>query len=207
MQTQVKANSRSDSEIWLSPMTQNHLRAFTVDRSKGRTALGIIPKYSLFGRQKSSPGKVAPFAINGKISNPTNTTNATVDLPSSQVSLFKVGDVCTYFSMTTKDYFTGASKTISSISGVTITFSGTWSTPPDVNDYLVLDDGTRDSDQVVLSLEDIDFSQTTDMLSTFGFVGVVNRLLVRRILSHDNVATLYQSVKNQRLILHTPHVY
>jgi hypothetical protein len=78
------------------------------------------------------------------IENPTNITNATVEVPDSDAVLFKIGDVVTYFDVDANAPHT-ETKTISSMGAAgsgdvgktLITLSGVWATPPVADDLLV----------------------------------------------------------------------
>jgi hypothetical protein len=129
---------------------------------------------ALYGRRTASPNKLVPFQSGGVISDPTNTTNATVDIPDADAVRFVVGDVVTFIDTST-GLLSSESLTLDIIgaagsggAGVTLlTFTAeTWSTPPEAADILVVADGTELSVQAVLILEDIEFDGSTDVASS-----------------------------------------
>ena len=140
--------------------------AVTVDGASGRYGVSSADKESvagpaLYARQTDSPYKALPFFTNAVISNPTNTTNATVDVPTADVKKYAVNDVCTFYD-DSGSALSSESLTISGISSATITFTGVWTTPPIAGDRLVLADGTQLSKNVVVISDDIDFDGSTD---------------------------------------------
>jgi hypothetical protein len=88
-----------------------------------------------------------PLPPKPAIENPTNITNATVEVPDADAVMFKVGDVVTYYDVDADALHT-ETKTISSVgtagsggAGKTlITLSGVWTTPPVADDLLVKTD-------------------------------------------------------------------
>lgn len=80
------------------------------------------------------------------IGNPTNTTNATLDIPDADAATFQAGEVCTYFDISANAVHT-ETKTIAAIGDAgsggagrtTITLSGIWVTPPVAGDHLFFD--------------------------------------------------------------------
>jgi hypothetical protein len=81
------------------------------------------------------------------IENPTNITNATVEVPDADAVMFKVGDVVTYYDVDADALHT-ETKPISSVGAIgsggagktLITLSGLWTTPPVADDLLVKTD-------------------------------------------------------------------
>ncbi len=201
--SKVRLDSKVDIEIFLSSPDLTERFSVTIDRAAGRTGLGKVPRGALYGRQTAAPGKYAPFFINGTISSPTNTTNATVTVPDA--TLFKVGDVCTYWDESADALHT-ESKTITAVDLNTkvITFSGTWTTPPVAGDLLVLKDGTEQSEDVVVALEDVDFTDTSPLVLTVGFRGTADATKISRNVF--GTETVYDATKNPRLAFYAPTI-
>ena len=145
----------------------------TIDGSRlGASAAKVtINGPALFGRRTASPNKLVPFQNGAVISDPTNSTNATVDVPDADAVRFNVGDLATFIDVTDGSIYS-EQLTIDIIgaagsggTGVTlITFTGeVWSAPPVATDILVVADGSELSAQAVLVLEDIEFDGETDI--------------------------------------------
>lgn len=147
----------------------------------------------LYARTTASPHKARPFMLNAVIANPTNTTNATVDIPDADAVKFKVGDSCAYYNTTT-GALSAETKVISAIgaagsggAGETlITFTGVWTTPPSAGHLLCVADGTQLSANVVVVLEDIEFDGKTDALANGYISGVFKKSLVGNATYFDN---------------------
>ncbi len=85
------------------------------------------------------------LALRSALQNPTNTTNATLTIIDADALRFRAGDLCTYFDVSANALHTEA-KTISAIGAAgsggtgrtTITFTGTWTTPPVATDQLMI---------------------------------------------------------------------
>lgn len=156
---------------------------------------------SLFARRSSSPYKAIPFTNGSLIKDPTNTTNATIDVADADAVKFQVGDVCTFY-----DVSAGAldsqTKTISAIGAAgsggagqtTITFTGVWTTAPAGDDILVVKDGAEQSSNVVVVLEDIEFDGATD----FASVGYLSGTFLK---AKVNNTTYFKQSENQVLKL------
>ena len=132
---------------------------------------------SLFARRTASPYKAVPFMNNAVIANPTNVTNATVDVPDADAVKFKVGDVVTFYDVSA-GAMSAESLTLDIIgaagsggAGETLlTFTGeVWTTPPVATDLLVVADGAQLSANVVVVLEDIECDGVDD-ISAAGFI-------------------------------------
>lgn len=155
----------------------------------------------LYARTTASPYKARPFMMNAAIANPTNTTNATVDIPDADAVKFKVGDSVGYFDVSAGNLHT-ESKTISAIgaagsggAGETlVTLTGVWTTPPVAADLLVVADGTHLSANVVVVVEDIDFDGTNDHASRAFVEGVFQKSKVGN-------TTLFDETKQQGIRL------
>lgn len=128
---------------------------------------------SLYARRTASPYKAVPFLNNAVIANPTNTTNATVDIPDADAVKFGVGDLVTFYDVSAGAMST-ESKTLDIIgaagsggAGETLlTFTGeVWTTPPVATDLLVVKDGAELSKNVVAVLEDVEFDGSTAFAS------------------------------------------
>lgn len=145
---------------------------------------------ALFGRRTASPNKIVPFQNGGVIADPTNTTDATVDVPDADAVRFRVGDLVTFVDVSTgllsSEQLTvdiigaagsgGAGETL-------ITFTAeTWSTPPEAADILVVADGSELSVQAVMILEDIEFDGSTDVASS----GFINGQFVKSAIKRDD---------------------
>lgn len=148
----------------------------TIDGSRlGAAAAKVtIQGPALYGRRADSPNKAVPFMNSGVISDPTNTTNATVDIPDADAARFKVGDVVTFYDVTA-GAMSAESLTLDVIgaagsggAGVTLlTFTAeVWSTPPEAADLLVVADGAQLSVNAVVILEDVEFDGSTDIPSS-----------------------------------------
>ena len=145
---------------------------------------------ALYGRRTASPNKVVPFQSGGVIADPTNSTNATVDVPDADAVRFNVGDLVTFIDVSTGLLSTeqltvdiigdagsgGAGETL-------ITFTGeVWSTPPEAADILVVADGSELSTQAVVVLEDIEFDGSTDVASS----AFINGSFVKSAVNRDD---------------------
>lgn len=105
-------------------------------------------------------GKVPTPYARAPVESPTNVTDSTVPLPDDDAVIFKVGDVVTYYDISASAFHT-ETKTILSIgaagsggAGKTlITFTGTWTTPPDAGDRLVIQ-GKVDAYNIFVKLLD-----------------------------------------------------
>lgn len=147
----------------------------------------------LYARATASPYKARPFLLNAAIAAPTNTTNATVNIPDADAVKFKVGDSCTYYNVSTGGFST-ETKVISAIGAAgsggagqtTITFTGVWTTAPVAGNLLCVADGTQLSANVVVVLEDVAFDGTNDALATGYINGVYNKSLVNNTTYFDN---------------------
>ena len=147
----------------------------------------------LYARRTASPYKALPFQNNAAIANPTNVTNATVDIPDADAVKLRVGDVCTFVNQTT-GVISSETKTISAIgaagsggAGETlVTFTGVWTTPPVAANLLVVADGTELSANVVVVLEDIEFDGSTDFAAAGYVTGGFKKDLVGNTTLFDN---------------------
>lgn len=164
---------------------------------------GTIAGPSLFARRTASPFKAVPLMHSAVISDPTNTTNATVDIPDADTVKFKVGDKLTYYDVTAGGLYSGAALTLDAIgaagsggTGVTLlTFTGeTWTTPPDAGDLLVVADGAQLSKNAVMVLEDVVFDGTNDI----GCAGFINGSFVASAVQNK---TYFVQADNQNIQL------
>lgn len=170
----------------------------TIDGSRLGSATATVKLKApyLFARRSTSPYKAVPFQSNGAIANPTNTTNATVDIPDADAVRFRVNDSCTYY-----DVSLGAlhseSKVISAIgapgsggAGETlVTFTGVWTTAPVATDLLVVADGAQLSANAVMVMEDIEFDGSTDAGVNGYITGIFQKSAVNnasRFVQADN---------------------
>jgi len=156
----------------------------------------------LYARRSTSPFKAVPYLNSTPIINPTNTTNATVDIADADAVKFAVGDVVTFYDVST-GLLSAEGLTIDIIgaagSGGTgetlITFTGeTWSTPPVATDLLVVQDGAQLSANAVLVQKDLTFDGSTD----FAASGYVKGTFLK---SKVNNATYFAQASNQNLLL------
>jgi hypothetical protein len=198
----VRLASQQDLDFILSPYSHNFFLGVTLDKAAGRTGIGRVPPGTLLSRQTAAPGRYSVFCLSGVISNPTNTTNATVDITNA-ASFFKVGDVCTFWRSAT-DVFSSETKTISSISGNTITFSGVWTTAPVAGDLLVLKDGTERSEEVVVVTDYVDFTDTGTQVVQVLYRGVVRADLINRFTLFGE--TLIDTSRCQRISFNQPTI-
>ena len=128
----------------------------------------------LYARRTASPYKAVPFTNGTAIINPTNTTNATIDVADADAVKFVVGDTCTFYDVSAAGLDANAGKVISAIgaagsagAGETlITFTGVWTAAPVASDILVVADGAQLSANVVLVQEDITFDGATSFATT-----------------------------------------
>ena len=147
----------------------------TIDGARvGATAVPVvISGPALFGRRTASPNKLVPFQSGGVIADPSNTTNATVDVPNADAVKFRVGDLITFVDVSTGLLSTetltldiigaadsgGAGETL-------LTFTAeTWTTAPEAADILVVADGSQLSSNAVVVLEDITLDGGDDVPS------------------------------------------
>ena len=156
----------------------------------------------LYARRTASPYKALPLVNGTAIINPTNTTNATVDIADADAVKFRVGDLLTFYDVST-GLLSTETKTLDIIgaagSGGTgetlLTFTGeVWSTPPVATDILVVADGAELSANVVLVQEDITFDGVNDIPSVGILDGTFNKGKV-------NNTTYFDNSKRQSLIL------
>ena len=145
---------------------------------------------ALYGRRTASPNKVVPFQNGGVISDPTNTTDATVDVPDADAVKFQVGDLVTYVDVSTGILYT-ESLTLDIIgaagsggAGVTLlTFTGeTWTAAPEAADILVVADGSELSINAVVVLESVEFDGSTE----FTAAAFINGQFVKAAVNGDD---------------------
>lgn len=176
----------------------------TIDGARlGAAAANVtVAGPSLFARRTASPYKAVPFTNGTPIINPTNTTNATVDVADADAVKFRVGDVITYFDVSVGALHT-ETKTLDIIgsagsggAGETLlTMTGeTWTTPPVATDVLVVADGAQLSENVVVVLEDVVFNGTNDIQAA----GFTDGLFVK---AKVNNTTYFDQSKNQTIKL------
>jgi hypothetical protein len=147
----------------------------------------------LYARTTASPYQARPFMLNTPIINPTNTTNATVDIADADAGYFEVGDACTFYDVSAGALST-ETKVISAIgaagSGGTgetlITFTGVWTTPPVATDRLCVADGTELSANAVVVLDDIEFDGSSNFLVNGYINGVFKAGKVNNTTYFDN---------------------
>jgi len=156
-------------------------RSIAITIEGNRTGTAAVPVTikgpSLFARRTASPYKAVPLMNNAVIANPTNTTNATVDVPDAMAAKFKVGDSASYYDVSAVGMYTGAALAISAIgaagsggAGETlVTFTGTWTTAPVASDLLVVADGAQLSKNAVVVLEDVTLDGVNDVPAA-GFI-------------------------------------
>lgn len=180
----------------------------TIDGTRlGAAAANVtVAGPSLFARRTASPYKAVPYMNSGAITSPGNTTNAVVDVPDADAARFKVGDACTYYTISSGAYYATETKAISAITaagggtggaGFTkITFTGTWTTPPAGSSVclLVVSDGAQLSENVVVVLEDVVFNGTNDIQAA----GFTDGLFVK---AKVNNTTYFDQSKNQTIKL------
>jgi hypothetical protein len=125
---------------------------YDVDRYY-RTSNPDMPPYAATVARETHVSELRPKPA---IENPTNTTNATVEVPDADAIRFKVGDIVTYCGVDadalhsdTMTVFSvdaagsgGAGKTL-------ITLSGVWTTPPVADDLLVIANPVPSDEQKV----------------------------------------------------------
>lgn len=138
---------------------------------------------SLYARRTASPYKAVPFMNSAVVAGPTNTTNATVDIPDADAVRFRVNDACTYYDVSASALYATETKTISAIGAAgsggagetTITFTGVWTTAPVATDLLVVSDGAQLSANVIVIAEDVEFDGATDFASHGYVTGVFQK--------------------------------
>lgn len=150
----------------------------TIDGSRlGSASANVTFKGpALYARRTASPYKAVPFTNGTAIVNPTNTTNATIDVADADAVKFRVADSVRFFKISA-GALDAQTKVISAIgaagsggAGYTrITLTGVWTTPPVASDILVVGDGAELSANAVVVLEDVVFDGDTDVL-TAGFI-------------------------------------
>ena len=163
------------------------------DRLGASDAKVTVRGPALYGRRTASPHKIVPFQNGGVISDPTNTTNATVDVPDADAVKFAVGDLVTFIDVTDGSLYS-EQLTIDIIgaagsggTGVTlITFTGeVWSAPPVATDILVVADGSQLSANAVIVLDDIEFDGSTEG----GFSAFINGQFDKAAVNGDEYFT------------------
>lgn len=150
----------------------------------------------LYARRSASPYKAVPFLNSTAIINPTNTTNATIDVADADAVKFRVNDTVTFYDVSA-GALSAEGLVVSAIgaagsggAGETlVTLTGVWSTAPVASDLLVVKDGAELSSRVILIEEDIEFDGTTSPIVA-GFVdGTFLKDLVNNttyFVQHDN---------------------
>lgn len=182
------AAALTDENLVGEPITINGARLGSA------SAKATVKGAHLYARETAAPYKARPFMQTAVISDPTNTTNATVDIPDADAVKFKVGDKVTFYDVSggalsseqlTLDVIGAAG---SGGAGVTLlTFTGeTWTTPPEADDLLVVADGTELSQNAIVVLEDVEFDGSTDKPATGYVSGVFNRAKVANLDRFDN---------------------
>lgn len=178
----------------LSP--PHEVEPISVTISRNRPALGKLMNH-LYLRLDS--GMYVPFAIADLQSAVTNTTNATSTVPNP--TKFKVGDKCSFWD-SSADVYSTEFKTITGIVNSTgvITFSGVWTTAPTATeDYLLVADNILEVEDAVLVLEDVDFSQSPDLMVAGIYAARCKRSLVNgRTVGSE---TLFIESKNAHLLM------
>lgn len=152
------------------------LKGIPITINEGTRVAATLKGPRLYARITAAPYTARPFMLNAAISTPTNTTNATVDVPDADAAKFAVGDSCTYYDVSAAGLYTGAAKVISAIgaagsggggAGYTlITFTGVWTTAPSATDRLCVADGSELSANALVVLEDIEFNGSASFLTT-----------------------------------------
>lgn len=171
----------------------------TIDGARNNTT---VTGPSLFARRTASPYDAVPFMNNTAIINPTNVTNATVDIADADAVKFKVGDLITYYDVSAGALHT-ETKTLDIIgaagsggAGETLlTMTGeVWTTAPVAGDLLVVADGAQLSANVIVVDESVAFDGATDFPSKGYVTGVFQK---------DKVGntTYFDQSKNQALKL------
>jgi len=156
---------------------------------------------SFFARRTASPYKAVPFTNGSLVINPTNTTNATIDVADADAVKFRVADSVTYYDVSVRALHT-ESKVISAIgaagsggAGETlVTLTGVWTTPPVASDFLTVADGAQLSKNVVIVLEDIEFNGATD----FSVAGFISGAFVKSVMENR---TYFVQADNQQIQL------
>ena len=160
-----------------------------------------IPKGTLFGRQTASPGKYVPFMTLIKIASATNTTNFVATLVTAAeagcftITTDKIKLWDTSAGALVGQPSTGNALTVDAVdaSAGTVTCTGeTVDTTPAEGDYLVIIDGSEDPANIVLLLEEIDFSSLTkDPLVSAVMRGNVKREKVLRLYDDHTTPNLF----------------
>jgi hypothetical protein len=184
-------------------------RNITIDRT---AQYSVIPKFTLYGRQTASPYKYAPYAtlIQGAWTNTTNATFTTLNTTwSDQLTVttdkfycYQL-DLAGFIGVGTTILVPGVPLTLDVNSGGVLTFTGevVGVAPEDAEDYIVLADGTELAKDVVIVLEEVDFTylyaQGKDYVTNALYAGNINLSKINRYTQIASYAHLCQRLRFQ----------
>lgn len=202
-----------DEEILVTHVGIN-LIPITIDYT---AQISKIPKGALYGRQTASPGKYVPFMTLAKLLSATNTTNFVGTL----VTALEAG----IFTITTDKIklwdvdagalvglpSTGVALTVDAVDPVagTVTCTGeVFDCTPVAGDYLVIMDGSEIDKDIVVLLEEIDFSVLTADIHTYAlYEGMVKETKIKRLWDEHTTPNCYITKTNvQRINFYKPQI-
>lgn len=202
-----------DEEILVTHANIN-LIPITIDYT---SQIAKIPKGTLYGRQTASPGKYVPFMTLAKIASATNTTNfiATMEtaleagiftITTDKIKLWDV-DAGALIGVPS----TGIALTVDIVdtSAGTVTCTGeTVDCTPAAGDLLVITDGSELDEDIVVILEEIDFSVLTADIHTYAlYEGMVKETKIKRLWDEHTTPNCYITKTDvQRINFHKPQI-
>lgn len=166
------------------------------DRIGTATSKVVVTAPRLYARQTAVPHKGRPFMENADITSPTNSINATIDIPDADAVKFRNSDVCTFYDVSASDLSTetltlnastGVGAAGSGGAGLTLlTFVGVWTAAPAANDLLAVADGTELSANAVMVLEEIEYDGSTEFQTPAFIDGAYNKAEVENTERFDS---------------------
>lgn len=195
-----------DEELLLSHVGLQ-LEPITVDYT---AQIKKILKGTLYGRQTASPGKYVPFLTLALIASSTNSTNyvATLSL-ALEAGIFSVADTVKFWDTSAGAFISDSSGDPITVDAVdptagnnTVTCTGeVFTANSAAGDYLVIWDGSQDEANIMMVMEDIDFSALTADIHTYAvYAGMIKETKVLRLWDDNSTPHLYLTKSNvQRL--------
>jgi len=200
-----------DEEI-LVTHTNINLIPITIDYT---SQIAKIPKGSLYGRQTASPGKYVPFmtlielasALNSGSFVGTLVTAAEADCFTITTDTVKLWDVSAGALVGLPS--TAVALTVDAVDAVagTVTCTGeVFDCTPAAGDFLVIMDGSEIDKDIVVVLEEIDFSTLTGDIHTYAlYEGMVKENKIKRL--YDITPTCFITKTNvQRINFYKPQI-
>jgi len=176
-----------------------------------------IPKGTLYGRKTASPGIYVPFMTLAKIASATNSTNFIATMETAlEAGIFtittdkiKLWDVSAGALVGVPSTGIALTVDIVSPSAGTVTCTGeVVDCTPATGDYLVIMDGSEIDKDIVVVLEEIDFSLLTADIHTYAlYEGMVKETKIKRLWDEHTTPNCYITKTNvQRINFYKPQI-